>query len=143
MLCDSVRDSFPAVFLFRRLHWSWLRPAGAVYLLSFLAAVAISPHRHVNGIEDLLSDGPSDSGTFFHSKAPLDPMAGPLLSSALFVDDDRCLACFHNDWATEAIAAVALSPNFKPVRAAAHINAALAAHPFPRSGQSRAPPALS
>ena len=57
----------------------------AVYGLFFLLAVVASPHRHLNAFEDLVSDGPSDSGTIV-----LQPAAGedPCVSARVEMDDD-------------------------------------------------------
>lgn len=127
--------------LFRRLDGLGLRRFGALYLLLFLAAVAIAPHRHVNAIEDLLSDGPSDSGLVLEGSWPQDPAAGPQWSSARFTDDDPCLACFHNDWATEPIALLVLAPTFRPTTLGRTLLLAAFPAPPPGPGRSRAPPA--
>jgi len=67
----------------------------------FLLAVAFAPHRHFNSLEDLLSDGPSDSGIFVMSPVGA-PEGSPSLSSSRLIDDDPCLACFHHDYAASA-----------------------------------------
>jgi len=78
----------------------WRRGA-ALYGVIFLLAVALAPHRHSNSLEDLLSDGPSDSGIFVAS--PVGAAEGvPSLSSSRLIDDDPCLACFHHDYAASA-----------------------------------------
>jgi hypothetical protein len=120
-----------------------LRRFAAVYVLAFLAAVTLAPHRHLNSFEDLVSDGPSDSGIVLEASRPQDPMAGPRWSSARFTDDDPCLACFHNDWATEAIAFLVLAPRFSPTTLTRTLHDPLI--PAPRAGarHSRAPPALA
>jgi len=129
--------------LLRRLDDLGLRRFGALYLLLFLAAVAIAPHRHVNAIEDLLSDGPSDSGIVLEGSWPQDPAAGPQWSSARLVDDDPCLACFHNDWATEPIAVLVLVPVFRPTTLAETFLQPAIPAPPPGPGRSRAPPTSS
>ena len=86
------------------------RRAASLYLLGFLLAVAAAPHRHLNSFEDLLSDGPSDSGIFVASPVGA-PQSVPCLSSCRLIDDDPCLACFHNDYAASARSIFHLSPS--------------------------------
>jgi len=83
----------------------------ALYGVIFLLAVASAPHRHLNSLEDLLSDGPSDSGIFVASPVGA-PASVPCLSSCNLIDDDPCLACFHNDYAAAASTIFHLSPSF-------------------------------
>jgi hypothetical protein len=118
-----------------------LRQSAALYLLAFLAAVALAPHRHLNSFEDLVSDGPSDSGVFFQTSGPVDTGAGPRLDSVQIVNDDPCLACFHNDWAAEPLASLVLTPRFTPISltTASRLDSIRLAPT--RSSQSRAPPA--
>ena len=86
------------------------RRGAALYGVIFLFAVAFAPHRHFNSLEDLLSDGPSDSGIFV--MAPVGaPESVPCLSSSRLIDDDPCLACFHNDYAASASPIFHLSPS--------------------------------
>ena len=127
--------------LFRRLDGLGLRRVAALYLLLFLAAVAIAPHQHVNAMEDLLSDGPSDSGIVLEGGWLQDPASGPQWSSARFTDDDPCLACFHNDWAIEPIGLLVLAPTFHPTTLAPPLHPAAVPAPPPGPGRSRAPPA--
>jgi hypothetical protein len=139
--CDNL--SISSGSLFRRLDGLGLRRFAARYLLVFLAAVAIAPHQHVNAIEDLLSDGPSDSGIVLEGSGPQDPTAGLQWSIARFTDDDPCLACFHNDWATEPIALLVLVPTFRPTTLAQALHLAAIPAPPPGPGRSRAPPAAA
>jgi hypothetical protein len=127
----------------RRLDGLGLRRFAARYLLVFLAAVAITPHQHVNAIEDLLFDGPSDSGIVLEGSGPMDPMAGAQWSSARFTDDDPCLACFHNDWATEPIAFAILAPSFRSTTLTQRIHDAAIPSPPVCPRRSRAPPAFA
>lgn len=71
----------------------------ALYGLFFLLAVAAAPHHHLNSFEDLVTDGPSDSGIFV-----LQPTADsdPCIAAGNVVDDDPCLACFQNDYVAAA-----------------------------------------
>ena len=130
---------------FRRFASSTLRGFCALYLLAFFATVAFASHRHANGFEDLLIGGPSDSGVFVGFSGPSDFAAdsGAGWSSAAIVDDDPCLACFHNDRETETIAFLDVVPTCRPVSiAAAARRSGLPSVPV-RSASSRAPPAAS
>jgi len=128
------------------LRWSegiGLRRFAALHLLAFLAAAAIAPHRHVNSIEDLFSDGPSDSGIVLEGSGPQDPMAGPHWSSARLIDDDPCHACFHNDWATEPIASLVLTPSINPTTLTRTLHHPAIPTPPASARRSRAPPAFA
>ena len=129
----------PAVF--RRLGFSSLRGACAIYVLAFFAAVAFSTHRHTNDIEDLLTDGPSNSGVFFASNSPIDPGAEEWASATL-VGDEPCLACFHNDFATEGISFLDFSPIFQPNLIGSPGQALGLLSAPSRSASSRGPPSL-
>src|SRR5713101_3856980 len=93
---------------------SWRRGA-ALYGVIFLLAVAFAPHRHFNSLEDLLSDGPSDSGIFVMSPVGA-PEGSPSLSSSRLIDDDPCLACFHHDYAASARRLFVLRQTFTPLK---------------------------
>jgi len=81
-------------------HRSAARDFFSLYLLGFFFMVALSPHTHLNDLEDLVMGGPSYSGILLQS-APRGE--GPLeIDSARLVDDIPCLACFHNDFVTGA-----------------------------------------
>ncbi|HEY3124414.1 MAG TPA: hypothetical protein VGK70_10195 [Thermoanaerobaculia bacterium] len=71
----------------------------ALYGLFFFLAAAAAPHHHVNSFEDLVTDGPSDSGIFVPQPAT-DP--DPCFAAGNVVDDDPCLACFQNDYVAAA-----------------------------------------
>jgi len=135
--------SFGSGSLFRPLEAVGLRRFTALYLLLFLAAVVVAPHQHVNAIEDLLSDGPSDSGIFVEGSWLPDATAGPQWTSARLTDDDPCLACFHNDWATEPIVFLILAPSFRATTLAETFLQPAIPAPPPAPGRSRAPPASS
>lgn len=79
-------------------HGSAYRIA-ALYGLFFFLAVAAAPHHHLNSFEDLVTDGPSDSGVFV-PQPTTDP--DPCIAAANVVDDDPCLACFQNDYVAAA-----------------------------------------
>lgn len=127
--------------LLRRVERIGLRRLAALHLLAFLSAAAMAPHRHINSIEDLGSDGPSDSGIVLLGSAQQNLSAGPQWDAVRFADDDPCLACFHNDWATEPIAFLILAPSFSPttLTRTPHDPASPALPSGPR--RSRAPPA--
>ena len=91
------------------------RRAASLYLLGFLLAVAAAPHHHLNSFEDLLSEGPSDSGIFIKA-FPADPAGETRIQRACVVDDDPCLACFHDDYAASAAAPFVLDRTFTPLR---------------------------
>jgi hypothetical protein len=95
---------------FRRIDEAGLRRFAALYLLAFLGAVAVAPHRHLNSLEDLLCDGRSDSGFYLESSGPQDPADGLQLRTGRFIDDDACLACFHHDSVTELIGFLEIDP---------------------------------
>ena len=90
-------------------------------------------------LEDLVSDGPSDSGIFLEGGGPRDPSAEPEWSSARFTDDDPCLACFHHDWAAEPLAFV-LVPSFRPTTLSVTIHDPAIPAPLAATRRSRAPP---
>lgn len=120
-----------------------LRHAAACYLLAFLAAVAFAPYRHANSLEDLLSDGPSDSGVFLERAGPAVAANGLHWARARLVDDDPCIACFHHDWATEPIALLTITPGFSPILSAPTLDEAPVRSALVRSQRCRAPPVFA
>ena len=87
------------------LRW---RKASAWYVVAFFLAVASAPHHHLDPIADLLSDGPSNSGSFTQILKPVGLGAGIYAGS--LVDDVSCLACFNRDFVASPAAAFALTP---------------------------------
>ena len=81
-------------------HRSAVRDFFSLFLLGFFFAVALSPHTHLNDLEDLLLGGPSDSGVFLQSAPSGQGRAE--IDDARLVDDIPCLACFHDDFVTAA-----------------------------------------
>lgn len=79
---------------------TWSVRAGAAYLLLFLSAALVAPHRHQNPLADLITDGQSDSGSFWLARDPLGFLPGVAFSSARLVEDGPCLACFWHDVTT-------------------------------------------
>jgi hypothetical protein len=88
----------------RRGRAGLLRLPGA-YLLGFLLAAAASPHRHADGVADLVSGGPSDSGSWVElARRDAETAAGVPRA----VDDDPCIACFANDYVFAPAVAAAI-----------------------------------
>jgi hypothetical protein len=79
------------------------RRAVSFYGVAFLLAAAIAPHRHLNSIDDLVSDAPSDSGILDQAQSPDDPRAGLKMAACQIVEDRPCLACFQHDFAVTAV----------------------------------------
>jgi hypothetical protein len=122
-----------------RKFWRWI---GAAYVVIFLAATSAAPHRHLNGIEDLLSDGPSDSGLLLVGSV-FQSAGAPVIEAVQIFDDDSCLACFPHDFVAAASWVFELS---SPLTSLARIEAApgsKAAQPGDRLQASRSPPAAS
>jgi hypothetical protein len=72
----------------------------------FLAAVA-AQHRHANALENLLSDGPSDSG--FVMGLSLLENGGTFLVPCAAVLDAPCPACFDHDYVAASTSIYVLS----------------------------------
>jgi hypothetical protein len=122
-----------------RKFWRWI---GAAYAVIFLAATSAAPHHHLNGIEDLLTDGPSDSGlvvagSVFHDAG------GPVIEPLRMLDDDPCPACFPHDFVASASCVFVLcSPSVSLARIEAAPRPALPP-PGDRPTASRSPPVAS
>ena|SRR5258706_7053422 len=117
----------------RARRWS------SLYLLGFLLAVAATPHRHLNSIEDLVSEGRSDSG-FFLETAPPDAGGEARVQAARLVDDDPCLACFHHDYSASMSAVFVLDQAFTALRSVPAPPALGVPEPVFESPASRSPP---
>jgi hypothetical protein len=119
-----------------------LRSLAAFHGLVFFLAVAIVPHSHLNSLEDLLSDGPSDSGIFIVLTSAAAPVPGLWFRAARLVDDDSCLACFHNDFksATEPFSGLLVAPVFAPLAQTVVFSSPVEPAPLAARRQSRAPP---
>ena len=122
-----------------------LRRLTALNGLAFFLAVAVAPHFHLNSLEDLISDDPSDSGIFIELTSPASPEPGPAFRAARLVDDVPCLACFFDDFLsdTEPVSVYFLAPVLEPLATvdAYRPTAEPAAPPSPN--QSRSPPTAS
>ena len=115
------------------------RTIAAIYLALFFGAVAVAPHTHVNGLEDLLLDQPSDNGVIEQPAArPSD--GGTSVGPVHYVQDVPCLACFTRDFVGSPATSFAFVPNLAPL----HISPAPAPLPrpelVPADTSSRAPP---
>ena len=132
------RDDRRPLRLTRGLR-SRARRSMSLYLLGFLLAVAVAPHRHLNSFADLLSEGQSDSGTFIDAGLS-DARGKARIHSARLMDDDPCLACFHDDYAATASTAFVVDRTLTP-----HLEVPASARqsvpePASESPASRSPP---
>jgi len=119
------------------------RGASALYTALFLLAAAAAPHRHINGLEDLLLDQPSDSGQV--AKDSLTTESGPLVDTnqpriLAVVDDVPCLACFCSDFAAAPTNEVRVEPTFAQVASRLPDPASPTLPVTERDTHSRAPP---
>jgi len=111
----------------------------SLYLLGFLLAVAVAPHRHLNSFADLLSEGPSDSGMFVQAgSSHADGEAR--IDRAFLVDDDPCLACFHHDYAATASTPFVIDRTLTPRREVQASPGPSVPEPTSESPASRSPP---
>jgi len=117
------------------------RRGASLYLLGFFLAVASTPHRHFNSLEDLLSDGPSDSGIFVVSPVVASD-SSPCVSSSRLIDDDSCLACFLNDYVASAGAPFVLPAGSSSLQLAPSTADPATPEPLSESPASRSPPNL-
>jgi hypothetical protein len=110
----------------------------ALYLLALFTGAAAAPHHHLDPIADLVSDRPSNSGTFAQISGPGSVEKGVYPGD--LVQDESCFACFHSDFVTSLAVALVLTQSLQPVpdRPVAPVHSVLAR---PASGtSSRAPP---
>jgi hypothetical protein len=115
------------------------RRAAAVYLAVFFCAVAAAPHDHLNGLEDLLLDQPSDSGIIAQPLAH--PVHGAAVTPLHYVHDIACPACFTTDFVTTAAAAISILPRLTPLARRSDPVAVARPELLPAESTSRAPPA--
>ena len=78
------------------------RSWAARLLLAFCAGTLLSPHRHLNPIADLVTDGQSDSGIIVLPTERSAPDRSPVISGARTLFDEPCLACFWHDMTASA-----------------------------------------
>jgi len=96
---------------------SW-RAAAAFYVTAFLLAAAAAPNAHVNDLEDLLLDQPSDSGVVVETNAAFaasERSGQPGLDAFTIVDDVPCLACFGSDFVSVPTTVVRYTPTLDRV----------------------------
>ena len=78
------------------------RSWAASLLLLICAGTLLAPHRHLNPIADLVTDGRSDSGVIVVPSARSAPDRVLLVSEAQTLTDEPCLACFWHDMTASA-----------------------------------------
>ncbi len=91
---------------------SWRRRS-AFYLVTFFCVATAAPHHHLDPIADLISDGPSNSGTFAQITGPIDPGQG--FYPGALVQDEPCLACFHRDFLASPAVSILLALSLEPL----------------------------
>ena len=118
-----------------------LRNVLAVYFAAFFVAAAAAPHHHLNPVADIVSDGPSYSGSFVAFRGTSE--SGPALGTGRLIDDEWCLGCFNRDFVASPAVTIALTPVFVPLPLdPAPVPLALP-DPRPADTSSRAPPGLA
>lgn len=78
------------------------RLGAALYLLLFLGLTLAVRHDHQNGLADLSTESPSDSGIFLKTSGAEPSPGSSALASSTVVRDQACLACFFSDVAATA-----------------------------------------
>ena len=116
------------------------RRLSAIYLLALFAAAAAAPHHHLDPIADIVSDGPSNSGSFAQIRGPVGLGAG--FYPGALIDDESCLACFHSDFVASPAIALALVAPLQPLIGRPVIPSVSTPAPVPSDSSSRGPPAL-
>ena len=113
----------------------------AFYLLALFVGAAFAPHHHLDPIADLLSDRPSNSGTFTQVQGPrgLDDGVHP----GRMVQDESCLACFHSDFVASPATVLALTHSLEPLAQSPAPLTTTAISTFSSDPSSRAPPSAS
>jgi hypothetical protein len=109
--------------------------------VGFFLAVVAAQHRHANALEDLLSDGPSDSGFVLDLSLP--GSGGAFFAPLEAVLDAPCPACFDHDYVAASTSVYVLS---NPSTGLARL-APAPRPPIPEPGSSapasRSPPVVS
>jgi hypothetical protein len=120
----------------------WRRVASTYFVL-FFAAVAAAPHFHLNGLEDLLLDERSDSGTLMITRGAGAAAGSTALNPFVSVKDVPCLACFTRDFFCSPASAIVFVPHLERLEVG-HPPAILSiSRLVPRDTSSRAPPSFS
>lgn len=123
--------------------WSRWRRRTGIYLALFFIAVTAAPHHHINGLEDLLLDQPSDSGMVIQIDAPLGCGDRPAWNAFSLVDDDPCLACFGNDFVSAPSQVFVSTPGLERLGIRTDPIPRADPPPLPSEASSRAPPSFS
>jgi hypothetical protein len=119
------------------------RRAASIYFALFFVAVAAAPHYHLNGLEDLLLDERSDSGTLTMTRGPEAAPGSTALNPFISVKDVPCLACFTRDFFCSPASAIVFVPHLERLEVG-HPPAVLSiSRLVPRDTSSRAPPSFS
>ena len=114
------------------------RQLPALYLLAFFAAAAAAPHHHLDPIADLISDGPSNSGTF--AQIISHGILGTGVYPGALVDDVPCLACFNRDFTASPAIVILLDQALQVLRHRPVTPTLTAPTLIPADACSRAPP---
>lgn len=116
-------------------HW---RRFPALYLLALFLAAAGAPHHHLDPIADLVSDRPSNSGTFAQIAGPGSVDDG--VYPGALVQDESCFACFHSDFVGSPAIALVLTQSLQPLPDRPLAPVLSAPVFFASDSSSRAPP---
>ena len=114
------------------------RRAAAVYLALFFGAVLAAPHDHLNGLEDILLDQPSDSGIITQPISR--PVHGASWAPLRYVHDIPCPACFTSDFVTTAASSIVVVPRPTPLSLRPDPVPGSRPELLPAESVSRAPP---
>jgi hypothetical protein len=122
------------------MPWRRCRRFAAGYFAFFFFAVAAAPHIHINGLEDLLLDQPSDSGVIFQPVSQ--PASGqPIVVPVRDIRDVPCPACFTRDFVSTFAVTIAFVPRLTPLPASPNLPSRARPELVPTDASSRAPPA--
>src|ERR1700737_3761548 len=120
--------------------WGRGRRFAAGYFAFFFFAGAAAPHTHINGLEDILLDQPSDSGVILQPISR--PASGhPIVVSVRVIRDVPCLACFTRDFVSTFAVTIAFVPRLTPLPASPNPPSPARPDLVPTDASSRAPPA--
>lgn len=113
----------------------------AAYFVGFFLAAVAAQHRHANALEDLLSDGPSDSGFVIDLSLPA--ADGTFLTPFAAVLDAPCPACFDHDFVAASTSVFVLSDPSTGLARLSRVPLPPIPEPGSSSPASRSPPATS
>lgn len=119
---------------------TWRR-CSALYLLTLFLGAAAAPHHHLDPVADLVSDRPSNSGTFAQIQGPGSIDTG--FYPGALVQDVSCLACFHSDFGGSPAVALTFTPALEALARQPLMEAPSVPSSFAADTSSRAPPVLS